>query len=75
MRFQLVSQDSTTKARLGKIDTDHGDITTPVFMPVGTVGTVKALTQEHLEALGAEIILGNTYHLYLRPGYKVIHRL
>jgi len=75
VRFQLVSQDSTTKARLGKIDTDHGDITTPVFMPVGTVGTVKALTQEHLEALGAEIILGNTYHLYLRPGYKVIHRL
>ncbi len=75
MKFQLVSQDSTTAARLGKINTDHGDITTPVFMPVGTAGTVKALTQEHLEELGAEIILGNTYHLYLRPGYRVIHQL
>jgi len=75
VKFQLVSQDSTTAARLGKINTDHGDITTPVFMPVGTAGTVKALTQEHLEELGAEIILGNTYHLYLRPGYRVIHQL
>lgn len=75
MKFQLVAQDSTTKARLGKIITDHGEITTPVFMPVGTTGTVKALTQEHLEELGAEIILGNTYHLYLRPGHEVIRQL
>ena len=52
--------------------TPHGEISTPVFMPVGTQGTVKALTPEQVRGLGAEIILGNTYHLYLRPGHRLI---
>ena len=75
VRFELLSRDSMTKARLGKLVTDHGEIHTPVFMPVGTAGTVKAVTQQQLEELGAEIILGNTYHLYLRPGHELIQEL
>ena len=74
MEFKLLARDSSTRARLGKIVTDHGEIHTPVFMPVGTAGTVKAITQEQLEELGAEVILGNTYHLYLRPGHELIGR-
>jgi queuine tRNA-ribosyltransferase len=62
-------------ARRGRLTTPHGAIETPVFMPVGTAATVKALTQDALEELGAEIILANTYHLYLRPGHEVIRRL
>jgi queuine tRNA-ribosyltransferase len=62
-------------ARLGRLTTPHGVIETPVFMPVGTAATVKALTQEALEELGAEIILANTYHLYLRPGHELIRKL
>jgi len=62
-------------ARAGRIRTAHGEIETPVFMPVGTAGTVKAITQEMLEALDARIILGNTYHLYLRPGHETIRGL
>ena len=72
MEFQLLARDSSTRARLGKIVTDHGEIHTPVFMPVGTAGTVKAITQDQLEELGAEVVLGNTYHLYLRPGHELI---
>lgn len=61
------------KARAGKITTDHGEIQTPIFMPVGTVGSVKAVTQQQLYAdVKAQIILGNTYHLYLRPGMEVL---
>ena len=75
MHFELIATDPNTKARLGKITTAHGEITTPVFMPVGTAGTVKAITQQELKTLGAEIILGNTYHLYLRPGHQLIHDL
>ena len=60
-------------ARLGQIDTAHGTVETPAFMPVGTAGTVKAVAQDVLEELGAQIILGNTYHLYLRPGHELIH--
>ena len=75
MEFQLLAQDTATKARLGKIVTDHGEIHTPVFMPVGTSGTVKAITQDQLEELGAEVVLGNTYHLYLRPGHELIGRM
>jgi len=75
MEFQLIAEDSSTKARLGKIITDHGEIFTPVFMPVGTAGTVKGLAQEQLEDLGAELVLSNTYHLYLRPGHELIHRM
>ena len=62
-------------ARRGRLNTPHGPVETPVFMPVGTQATVKSLRNEALEELGAEIILGNTYHLYLRPGHEVIRKL
>ena len=71
-KFEILARDSGTCARLGRLHTLHGVIDTPVFMPVGTCGTVKALTQDQLEELGAGIILGNTYHLYLRPGPEII---
>jgi len=70
--FELIKKDEKTKARIGKIKTVRGEIDTPIFMPVGTVGSVKALTPDDLNELGAQIILGNTYHLYLRPGTKVL---
>lgn len=73
--FQILHTDPTTKARRGVVRTPHGEIQTPIFMPVGTAGTVKALPHEWLEQLGAEIILANTYHLYLRPGHERIERL
>ncbi len=63
------------KARAGTIHTEHGDIQTPIFMPVGTRGTVKTMSQGSLEEIGAQIILGNTYHLYLRPGHKLIEQV
>ena len=63
------------EARAGRLATSHGEIETPVFMPVGTQGTVKAQTQEMLESLGAQIILSNTYHLFLRPGHETIAEL
>jgi len=66
---------SSGKARAGVIETAHGQIETPVFMPVGTRATVKALWQEDLETLDAKIILGNTYHLFLRPGHELIERV
>ncbi|MFH0924978.1 MAG: tRNA guanosine(34) transglycosylase Tgt [bacterium] len=72
MTFDLLKKDTQTKARLGKITTPHGEIDTPVFMPVGTQGTVKSMTPDNLESFGAQIILGNTYHLYLRPGHELI---
>ena len=73
--FTVTHQDPQTKARAGLLRTPHGTVETPVFMPVGTLGTVKGLSQEALEQLGAEIILANTYHLYLRPGEEVIREL
>ena len=72
--FRLVKEDSGTKARIGILRTAHGVIHTPVFMPVGTYATVKTCTPSELEALGAEIILGNAYHLYLRPGHNIIKK-
>lgn len=72
--FDIVAQSSTTRARAGVIQTARGKVETPVFMPVGTQGTVKSLTPEELLSAGAQIILGNTYHLYLRPGCDVIDR-
>ena len=73
LQFDLQYTDSATKARAGKISTDHGEILTPIFMPVGTVGSVKAVTQQQLKTeVNAQIILGNTYHLYLRPGLEVL---
>lgn len=71
-KFELIKECSQTKARLGKITTDHGEIETPIFMPVGTKATVKTMTPEEVRDLGAQIILGNTYHLYLRPGHELI---
>jgi queuine tRNA-ribosyltransferase len=62
-------------ARLGRMETAHGPVETPAFMPVGTAGTVKAVAQDVLEELGAQIILGNTYHLYLRPGHELVRGL
>ncbi len=70
--FELLKTDPNSRARLGTMTTAHGDVRTPVFMPVGTQGTVKAMTPEWLKEAGAEIILGNTYHLYLRPGQELI---
>ncbi len=73
LQFELQTTDAKTKARTGKITTDHGEILTPIFMPVGTVGSVKAITQQQLVSdIHAQIILGNTYHLYLRPGLEVL---
>jgi len=68
--YELQATDG--RARAGVIDTPHGQVNTPVFMPVGTKATVKAMSPEELEEVGSEIILGNTYHLYLRPGHDVI---
>src|ERR1051325_9080109 len=70
--FSLLSRDAATKARRGRLTTRHGVIETPVFMPVGTQGTVKAVSPRELRELQAEIILGNTYHLFVRPGLEVI---
>lgn len=72
--FELIKKDSRAKARLGKITTDHGEIQTPIFMPVGTKATVKTMKTDELKNLKAQIILGNTYHLYLRPGTEVIEK-
>ena len=74
MKFSLTNTDEITSARTGILETGHGSIETPVFMPVGTVGAVKTFAPHELEGLGARIILGNTYHLYLRPGTNVIHQ-
>src|SRR5215831_16028942 len=62
-------------ARLGRIETPHGSVETPAFMPCGTAGSVKAVPQDILEQLGVQLILGNTYHLYLRPGHELIRAL
>jgi queuine tRNA-ribosyltransferase len=70
MRFELLAQDHA--ARRGRLEFSRGTVETPAFMPVGTYGTVKAMTPEDLEGIGAEIVLGNTFHLYLRPGLDVI---
>jgi queuine tRNA-ribosyltransferase len=73
--FELLQEDAGTEARLGRIVTPHGEIRTPAFMPVGTQGTVKGLLPETVRALGADVVLGNTYHLFLRPGHDLIRRL
>jgi len=74
-QFKILKKDKTSEARLGKMTTSHGEVRTPVFMPVGTQGTVKGLTPENVRELGAEMILANTYHLYLRPGHELIRNL
>jgi queuine tRNA-ribosyltransferase len=73
--FEILQKDARTNARRGVLHTPHGDVPTPVFMPVGTAAAVKAMTNESLEALDSRIILANTYHLYLRPGHERIEKL
>jgi queuine tRNA-ribosyltransferase len=72
-RFQIEARDD--KARAGRLFTPHGEVQTPVFMPVGTVATVKGVPQDTLEELGVQILLNNTYHLYLRPGVEMVRQL
>jgi queuine tRNA-ribosyltransferase len=74
-QFEIMKQDRGSAARLGKCRTAHGVFHTPAFIPVGTQATVKAMTPEELREVGAEIILSNTYHLYLRPGHERIRRM
>lgn len=74
LNFTLLQKDTLTAARAGQIETPHGPIQTPVFMPVGTQATVKALTPREVEETGAQIILSNTYHLYLRPGHELVKK-
>ena len=68
LEFEIVARDKSSAARAGVLRTAHGAVETPTFMPVGTAGTVKAMPQDALESAGAQMILANTYHLYLRPG-------
>ncbi|ADY56408.1 tRNA-guanine transglycosylase [Syntrophobotulus glycolicus DSM 8271] len=72
VHLEILQQEKSTRARLGKLYTPHGVIDTPVFMPVGTQATVKTMTPEEIKEIGAGIILGNTYHLFLRPGHELI---
>ena len=70
--FELTATDKNTRARRGRLKTAHGSIQTPAFMPVGTQGSVKAVSPRELLEVKAQIILGNTYHLFVRPGLEVI---
>jgi queuine tRNA-ribosyltransferase len=72
MKFRITGQSTESEARTGILTTDRGDIKTPVFMPVGTLGTVKGITPDELLQTGVQVVLGNTYHLYLRPGTDII---
>ena len=72
IRYELIKKCKQTGARLGRIHTPHGSFDTPVFMPVGTQATVKGMSPDELKEIGAQIILSNTYHLYLRPGQELI---
>lgn len=74
-RFEILAVDTATAARRGRLYTRRGPVETPAFMPVGTQATVKGMLPEALARIGAQILLGNTYHLYLRPGHKLIERL
>jgi queuine tRNA-ribosyltransferase len=75
IKFSITARDGLSAARSGEITTPHGVIPTPIFMPVGTQATVKAMTPDELTEAGARIILGNTYHLYLRPGHELVKKL
>ncbi len=74
-KFTIIHSDTSCRARLGSLNTPHGVIETPIFMPVGTNATVKAMTPENLLAVQAQIILANTYHLYLRPGHLLVEKM
>src|SRR5438270_13626736 len=73
--FEVRATDKSTKARSGRLTTGHGVIETPAFMPVGTQGSVKAVSSRELRELNTQIVLGNTYHLFVRPGLDVIRHL
>jgi queuine tRNA-ribosyltransferase len=75
LKFEVTGRDSGSRARTGLLQTAHGIVETPVFMPVGTAATVKGMTQDVLEQIGAQIVLANTYHLYLRPGHEAIREM
>ena len=75
LEFKVLKKSPTSKARLAEIRTPHGQFETPVFMPVGTQGSVKAVSSEDMEEMGIKIILANTYHLYLRPGHRIVEKL
>src|SRR3989344_4873099 len=70
--FEILKKSSSTKARLGILHTAHGDIKTPTFMPIGTKASVKTLSGDEVKSLGAQVILANTYHLWIQPGDDVI---
>src|ERR1035437_5105623 len=72
--FEIVKKDKKTKVRTGIIKTPHGEIETPIFVPVGTQGTVKSLDPKQIHELGAYVVLANTYHLHLRPGEDIIKK-
>src|SRR6266851_793873 len=75
MSFEFQIESTSNRARAGRLITAHGEIETPVFMPVGTLASVKGVPQDTLEELGVQILLGNTYHLYLRPGVETVREL
>ena len=72
IRYELIKTCKQSGARLGRLHTPHGVIETPIFMPVGTQATVKSMTPEELKEIGSQIILSNTYHLYMRPGHDLV---
>ena len=72
MQFSITSADAATRARRGILSTAHGPVETPTFMPVGTLGPVKGIDPQDLEQLGVRLMLNNAYHLYVRPGHKVV---
>ena len=72
VRYELIKTCKQSGARLGKLHTPHGVIETPIFMPVGTLATVKTMSPEELKEINAQIILSNTYHLWLRPGHDIV---
>ncbi|MBN2400875.1 MAG: tRNA guanosine(34) transglycosylase Tgt [Spirochaetes bacterium] len=74
MKFEVITKDNSCNARTGRLITSHGGISTPVFMPVATRGTIRALTFRDIEEIGFEIILSNTYHLYIRPGIDILEK-
>ena len=71
-KYEIIKECKQTGARIGRFTTPHGVIETPVFMPVGTLGTVKSLSPEEVAEAGSQILLSNTYHLYLRPGHEIV---
>ena len=74
-KFEVHKVDPRTRARRGTLHLPHGDVQTPIFMPVGTQATVKAMSPDEMHEIGTQILLSNTYHLFLRPGHEIIREL